>query len=95
VGNWSGPEPGLGGDWLKPVVAGVQPASQPAARLALLAALSPHQAVDDVITAFSSLYPGDERLLGATAWASFTAARRIGSWLGSEAVYRESICGPA
>jgi hypothetical protein len=34
-----------------------------------------------VINAFRAQQPGDDKLIEATAWASFTAARRIGSWL--------------
>jgi AhpD family alkylhydroperoxidase len=54
---------------------------KPAARLALLVALASYQVDEGVIKAFRSQYPGDDKLIGAAAWASFMAARRIGSWL--------------
>lgn len=78
---WQGEEPGLSRRWLEEAVAGLEETHQPAARLALLAALASYQVDEGVIEAFRSHYPGDDKLLGAAAWASFTAARRVGSWL--------------
>jgi hypothetical protein len=57
-------------------VEGLDQAPQAEARLALLAALASHQ----VIEAFRFLHPADSDLVGALAWASFAAARRIGTW---------------
>jgi len=34
-----------------------------------------------VVNAFTTHIPGDDRLIGALAWGSFTAALRIGTWL--------------
>ena len=51
------------------------------ARLTLLTALAPYQVLEQDIQAFRSIYPGDDKLLAATSWASFAAARRIGHWL--------------
>jgi hypothetical protein len=52
-----------------------------AAQLALMAAFSPCRIDEKVIGAFRSCYPEDTKLLGALAWASFTAARKIGAQL--------------
>jgi len=52
-----------------------------AARLALLTALASYQADEGVIEVFRIQQPGDDKLIAATAWASFTAARRVGTWL--------------
>jgi hypothetical protein len=48
---------------------------------ACAAALAPHQIDATVIAAFRARWPADSALLGALAWPSFTAARRIGTWL--------------
>jgi AhpD family alkylhydroperoxidase len=81
VERWQGEAPGLDRSWAETAAAPVPKNQRPAARLALFAALSPGLANRDVVGEFQSLYPGDEKLLGAAAWSSFTAARRIGSWL--------------
>lgn len=49
-----------------------------AAQLALTAAVAPYRVEEETIVAFRRHYPEDTKLLGATAWASFTAARKIG-----------------
>src|SRR5262245_15033724 len=36
---------------------------------------------DATVEAFRRLHPHDDALVGVPAWASFAAARRIGSWL--------------
>lgn len=81
VEGWDGAAPGPGRGWVEPAVAAMRRDQQPAVRLALLAALSPDLVDSDVVGEFKSQHPGDEILLGAVAWSSFTAARRIGSWL--------------
>jgi hypothetical protein len=54
---------------------------QPLAKLILLGALAPHQVDECVIAAFRKILPDDSQLIEALAWGSFTAARRVGSWL--------------
>ncbi|HXO43370.1 MAG TPA: alkylhydroperoxidase, partial [Thermoanaerobaculia bacterium] len=73
----------LGGGWVEEAVAGVPRDGRPAARLALLAALAPHRVGPAEVAAFRAAWPGDRALVAVVAWASFTAARRIGGWLGS------------
>jgi AhpD family alkylhydroperoxidase len=53
-------------------------ALETAAKLTLLSALASYKVDEQVVTAFHKHYPEDEKLLGALAWASFTAARKIG-----------------
>jgi len=81
VQAWKGENPGLGRGWVEEAVAGLDEADQPAARLALLTALAPYQVDESVIAAYRAQHPGDDKLIEAAAWASFTAARRVGSWL--------------
>ena len=81
VQTWQGQDPGLSRRWVEEAIAGLDEAHKPAARLALLTALASYQVDEGAIKAFRAHHPGDDKLVGATAWASFTAARRIGSWL--------------
>ncbi len=79
--QWQGEWQGLGRQWLEEAIEGVSDAHKPAARLALLTTLAPHQIDDKIIQSFRDSQPSDRDLLGTTAWASFAAAQRIGSWL--------------
>lgn len=81
VQNWQGEDPGLSRRWLEEAIAGLNEAHKPAARLALLTALASYQVDEGIIKAFRSQHPEDDKLIGATAWASFTATRRVGTWL--------------
>ena len=49
-----------------------------ACRLALLTALASHRVDNKVVSMFRKHFPKDAQLIGALAWASFTAARKIG-----------------
>jgi hypothetical protein len=46
--------------------------------LAPLTALASQRVDDKVISMFRKHFPKDTQLIGALAWASFTAARKIG-----------------
>jgi hypothetical protein len=81
VGNWQGEDPGLSRRWVEEAMVGLDEIHKPAARLALLVALASYQVDEGVIKTFRSQYPEDDKLIGAAAWASFTTARRVGSWL--------------
>lgn len=78
---WQGEEPGLSRRWLEEAITGLDPVYHPAARFALLTALAAYQVDEGIINAFRAHHPGDDQLVGAAAWASFAAARRIGAWL--------------
>jgi len=68
--------------WVEPAILPIAQSARPAARLALLTALASFQIDDDVVRAFREQSPSDAALLGTVAWAAFTAARRVGTWLG-------------
>jgi AhpD family alkylhydroperoxidase len=81
VGGWNGEEPGISRSWVDGATRGLTANDQPAGRLALLVALAPYQIDDTAVQAFRAQQPSDAALLTATAWASFTATRRIAGWL--------------
>ncbi|WET82523.1 carboxymuconolactone decarboxylase family protein [Amycolatopsis sp. QT-25] len=81
TGQWDGEPPGLGRAWATERTSGLDSGDRTAGLLALLTALSPHQVGDELVRAYL-VGGGDGRsLLELTSWASFTAARRTGSWL--------------
>ncbi len=81
VESWSGDDPGMSRRWVEDAVAGLREPDQAAARLTLLTALASYQVDQQVIREFRQHYPSDAQLIAATAWASFTAARKVSSWL--------------
>lgn len=78
--DWRGEETGLSRDWCERLIAPLSVPDQAAARLALLTALASYQVDEDVVGEFRRHQPGDAALIEAAAWASYAAARRIGSW---------------
>ena len=81
VAAWNGESLGLSRAWVEKAVTGLAETERPAARLALLTALASYQIDEETIAAFRAQQPEDDKLVAATAWASFTAARRVGNWL--------------
>ena len=81
VEKWNGSDPGLDNGWCEEAISSLEVKDKPAGRLALLAALAPYRVNESTVHSFSADSPGDDRLISALAWSSFTAARRIGSWL--------------
>jgi len=81
IAAWTGEDPPLGAAWVDEGVSGLTGRHRPAARLALLTALAPYRVDAGEVAAFRAAWPGDRALVAVTAWASFTAARRITSWL--------------
>jgi AhpD family alkylhydroperoxidase len=81
VAAWRGAPPGLGRGWVEDAVAALAAADRPAARLTLLAAFAPFQVDDALVDAVRAVGADDRGLVAATAWASFTTARRIAGWL--------------
>ncbi len=79
--SWQGEDPGLSRSWVERAIIGLDERVKPAARLTLLTALASYQVDEGVINAFRANEPSDESLVKATAWASYMAARRIGTWL--------------
>lgn len=81
IEEWRGEDTGLGRKWLAPVLVTLAETDRPAARLALLTALAPHQVDDGVIADFRARAPADAALVAVLAWASLTAARRLMRWV--------------
>jgi AhpD family alkylhydroperoxidase len=81
VQEWNGEAMGLSRRWVEDAVVDIKEEHRAAARLTLLTALASYQVDSNVIEDFRSHYPEDAQLIAATAWASFTAARRVGIWL--------------
>ena len=79
--NWDGSSPAMNDGWYEDDIAHLQGADKAAGRLAFLTAFAPYKVDEAVVRAFSEHFPGDDILISALAWSSFTAARRIGSWL--------------
>jgi AhpD family alkylhydroperoxidase len=80
IGAWNGEAMGLSRRWVEEAVGELKEEDRAAARLALLTALASYQVDVGVIEGFQAHYPNDTQLIAATAWASFTAARRAGIW---------------
>ena len=81
LASWGGEAAPFGTDWLDDVIAAVAPAEAAAARLALLAALSPERIGAGEVQDFRAHNPGDAALVSVLAWGSFHAAERISQWL--------------
>ncbi|NUT08739.1 MAG: carboxymuconolactone decarboxylase [Hamadaea sp.] len=77
--RWQGEDTGLSRAWCERLVARLPEAQQPMARLVLLTAIASYQVDDEVIGAFQAVHPDDRTLVDAASWASYQAARRIGS----------------
>ncbi|MQS10766.1 carboxymuconolactone decarboxylase family protein [Streptomyces kaniharaensis] len=84
LADWDGRPPGLGRGWGETAVATLPADSRPAGRLALLTAKAAYQVDDGVVADFRRTAPGDRALVELTAWASLTAARRLGTRLAGE-----------
>jgi hypothetical protein len=81
ISEWNGKTSELGLAWNEDAISKFDEAKQDAARLALLTAFAPYRVDKSVVSAFRKHFPGDDKLVGALAWASFTSARKIGAWL--------------
>ena len=81
VDAWAGEDRGLNTRWVERAIAGLGEAQRPAGRLALLTALASYRVTPEVVASFREHHPSDEQLIAVTAWASFTAARKVGTWL--------------
>lgn len=79
--SWNGEDPGMSRGWVERIIQPLDAEMQPQAKLILLGAIAPHHVDEGVIAAFRNVLPDDEQLIESLAWGSFTAARRIGSWL--------------
>ncbi len=80
VNAWQGEDMGLGRIWVEKILLNIKD-DKALARICLLTALAPHQVDNNVINEFRDIYSNDKELIIVTTWASYLAARRIGSWL--------------
>lgn len=80
VAAWDGEAPGPGRHWVEEAVAGLSAGHRRAGRLALLTALASYQVDAGVVADFRRAVPDERALVEVTAWASLTAARRVGAW---------------
>jgi AhpD family alkylhydroperoxidase len=78
--TWRGEDTGLSRQWCERLIATLPAEDRAAGRLALLTALASHQVDEEVVDEFRRYRPGDAALVEAAAWASYAAARRVGSW---------------
>jgi AhpD family alkylhydroperoxidase len=81
VQAWCGEEMGISRHWVEEALVEVKDEHRATARLVLLTALASYQVDASIVEDFQAHYPHDAQLIAATAWASFTAARRVGTWL--------------
>ncbi|MCG5216084.1 carboxymuconolactone decarboxylase family protein [Streptosporangium soli] len=79
--GWDGRPAGLSRAWAADAVAPLPAAQRPAGRLALLTALASYQVDQAAVAEFRQTEPDERALVELTAWASLSAARRVGSWL--------------
>jgi AhpD family alkylhydroperoxidase len=78
--RWHGEDRGLSLAWLDDELEPLAAPDRAAGRLALLAAYQPHRLSGDLVASLRRSGADDRRLLGALAWPSLAAARRIASW---------------
>ncbi len=79
--TWRGEQMPLSRAWVNEATANLPDAEQAAGKLALLAAVAPHQIDEEIVGAFRMRQADDMHLVGIATWASFQAARRVASWL--------------
>lgn len=77
--SWRGEDTGLSRRWCEELIAGLPVADRAAGRLALLTALASYQVDGEVVAEFRRREPHDRALVEAVSWASFAAARQVGS----------------
>lgn len=79
VNKWQGEKFGISRSWVENETRGFNEASKSAAQLTLLTSMVPNQVDKSTVLRFKRNFPEDKLLLGALAWGSFTAARKIGT----------------
>jgi len=79
--RWNGVDPGMNTMWCDEAIVPLGEMDKCAGRLAFYTAFAPYRVNEGIVKEFSDRFPGDKNLISALAWSSFTAARRIGTWL--------------
>jgi AhpD family alkylhydroperoxidase len=77
IDNWSGEIHKFGTEHLEEIASHLKPELKIATKIALLTVFSPYKITQENIKEFQNFFTQQE-LLGITAWASFTRARKIG-----------------
>jgi AhpD family alkylhydroperoxidase len=95
LAGWNGQPAGLSRSWVEDAVAGLAVRHRSAGRLALLAAIAPHQIDEAIVDQFRHEHPHsqDTTLVELVSWASLAASRQVGSWLWDEAASRLRAVG--
>lgn len=78
--RWRGEETGLSRAWCERLIEDLPEAEQSIGRLALLTAFASYQVDEDIVKEFRRHHPREHTLVEVTAWASYVAARKVGSW---------------
>ncbi|MFC5183284.1 carboxymuconolactone decarboxylase family protein [Actinomadura harenae] len=78
---WDGTPPPMGRAWVREATAGLGADLAPVAVLTLTTAMASYQVAPSDVAAFREIRPDDRALVEAAAWASMTAARRLGARL--------------
>ncbi|APU15754.1 MULTISPECIES: carboxymuconolactone decarboxylase family protein [Actinoalloteichus] len=78
---WRGEPRGLSRAWALDRVADLPRTARPAGLLALLVAFSSYQVDTSVVAGLRRHGADDATIVDVVAWASFAAARRVGSWM--------------
>ena len=81
VDVWHGQTSELSLAWSEDEISKLDPATQATADLALLTAIAPYEIDKNIVSTFKKYFPQDDKLVGTLAWASFTAARKISTWI--------------
>jgi len=87
LARWNGERLGLGQGWAMNAVGTLDAPDRPLAVLLLLTALASHQVDESIVAAARTGFDDDgawsRNLVGAVAWAAFSAARTVGTRLQS------------
>lgn len=85
IDRWTGSPMPLGRGWLGEHLEGLAEDEAAVATVALLTALSSWSLTDEDVQRAKPALDSDVALLETCIWAAFTAARRVGTWLGANA----------
>ena len=81
INNWQGAPITPSKRWIVSETNQLDEPAKSTAQLALLAAVAPWQMDDSTILWFKRHFPEDRSLLSTLAWGSFSAAKKIGTWI--------------
>jgi AhpD family alkylhydroperoxidase len=77
-------------EWIEINTKTLHPKIKASTSLALLTIEAPHKITKNNINSFQKYYPDQRQLLAIIAWASFTKAIKIGSWLKNNFKYKKN-----